>query len=328
MAHTSRLNAFGMPAWPRKKLRMRFPSYGFPPSSKEEKQRTKDPLTSLPTELRLEVYKHLFRGRLYAAVRFGGMLQMDIDGVKRRFKDQDIVNILKTCRLFRIEAIPLFRQLVTVAFLDADLTVAARSLFSTIFDPTELSKISIVGPYSDTCLPVYLQHKCPKMLTLQLTMFKDQFAWWEPLRILLDTKDTDLDNLAQNASKLAKLFLATFRYDWLANGRIAEVSDDIAYASEDWPRVLFRAPVVFEKRRGVLLKPDCDGGVGFFLPFARILAHAFYRQSLSIQKPRQHSGSSEESSRRLSTSVRRRGDVALSVSGRFALWSEACWFGR
>jgi hypothetical protein len=216
-------------------------------------------LSQLPAELRIEIYKHIFRGKVFAAVRFGSMLRVNRLAAEARFQDQHIINILRTSKAMRAEATPVFQQLVTVAFLEADVPIAAKALSSTLFDPAKLTQVGIVGPYSKVHLPTNISSKCPKLTTLQLTMFRS--SWWEPLRVVLDPKDTKLDELVLNEPRLADLFLSIIRYDWLANGRVAEVSDQVAVEGYDGPGVMFSVPVVLQKCYGVPLRPNCDGGV-------------------------------------------------------------------
>lgn len=219
------------------------------------------PFIFLPAELRMEIYKHFFHGRVYPAIRFGMMRRPT--RIKMRFQDRYIINITRTCHLCRAEAWHVFRELVTVAFLESELLLAAKKLSSTILDITKLQQVAIVGPLSPICQPKYVLDTYSTLETVHLILHDSRRQWWQPLRALVDPQYRDLSLLAQDEQKLNHIFLDITRYDWLTNSRVAEITNIVCSETYCGPRVLFSSPIVFEEARGVELHPDSNGGVRF-----------------------------------------------------------------
>lgn len=223
-------------------------------------------LIRLPPELRVEIYKLLFTGTLYAPVYFSRLNRWTIWAIRARLLDQDAVSILQTCRLFREEAAVLFQRLVTVALPANGLSLAAEIFSSTVLDITKLQHVAVLGSYSDSRLPLYLKTKCPKLETMHLKLYDNGFFWWDPLYALVGAQDKNMSQLLESPRRLDKVFLSMIRKDWLTNSRVAEIMQEVAHDSYDGPMILFSAPVILEEVRYVPLGPDCDGGVRDLLP--------------------------------------------------------------
>jgi hypothetical protein len=220
-------------------------------------------LHRLPPELRVEIYKHLFRDRTCAALTNRRRL---CRAVEARFSQPYVCSILQTCRLFRLEAVILFRQLVTIAFSKHDIPAAGVELSDTVLDLSQLHNAAVVGPNSDICLSTYMKTNCPKLNFLRLRMHHVLSSWWEPLHTVIDKRDVDPVKLQKKPMRLGKVLLSTTRKEWLCNSRVAEISEEVAQADDRGLEFAMEAHVAFEQALHVPLEPDCDGGVGPFLP--------------------------------------------------------------
>lgn len=93
-------------------------------------------LNQLSAEVRLEIYKDLFRGCEYP---FGSMFEIpgsfNFDlwhgKASRNRSQKPIVNILQVCEQIRSEATPTFQSLVKIVFADEYPIVSPRSFPST-----------------------------------------------------------------------------------------------------------------------------------------------------------------------------------------------------
>lgn len=169
------------------------------------------PFRGLPLELRIEVYKLLFRRAMCSALRTTGKSRRKLGSTKKRFGDRNAISILQTCRLFRSEAKSMFRQQVIVAFTATGLAMASALLASTVLDTMELSHIALIGSQIGPSVLSSVRLVCPQLEAVHLLLHDARCGFPAPLRTLIDSRDSDLDAMTQNATKLKDVF----RYDWL-----------------------------------------------------------------------------------------------------------------
>lgn len=220
-------------------------------------------LERLPAELRNEIYKLLFRGKICPAIRTTGKSRWTARATKKRFGNGNVISILQTCRLFRSEAKWMFKQEVVVAFTPRGLAIAAVMLASTMLDMMDLRQISLVNDRYDPAMLAAVRVACPRLEAIHLALCDARSDFPAPLRTLIDPRDSDPGKISQSKPKRRAVFLSIVRYDWLFESNVAEFTNAVSDKDFSGPRVLFSSSVIFEQRPRRDLAHESDGGVGF-----------------------------------------------------------------